>query len=145
MDNFMNYEKFEDFWKENQNDYIEFAKKIAEQDFNVLKNAKKAKFVCYINIDSDDDFSFIDKTFDFEVFGNSKKEILKNTIDFLMNLKLESYGNLQPYNLHKWEWLRDETIERLRNGETYISFGGNQQIDLSIYENKPITNLKKKF
>ena len=110
MDNFMNYEKFEDFWKENQNDYIEFAKKIAEQDFNVLKNAKKAKFVCYINIDSDDDFSFIDKTFDFEVFGNSKKEILKNTIDFLMNLKLESYGNLQPYNLHKWEWLRDETI-----------------------------------
>lgn len=141
----MKYESFEQFWQEHQKDYIEFAKKAAQEDFNALNQVKKGKYICTFSIDSDDDFVFVDKTFDFEVFGNSKKEILKNTIDFLLNLKLENYGKSTHPNLSKWEWLRDETIDRLRNGETYISFGGNQQIDLSIHEYSPQTKLKKKF
>lgn len=136
---------FEEFWKENQKDYIEFAKKTAREDFASLNNLKKGKYVCNISIESDDDFSFVDKTFNFEVFGNSKKEIFKNTIDLLLNLKLECYGKPVHYNQSKWDWLKDETIERLRNGETYISFGGNQQIDLSISEHVPSTKLKKQF
>lgn len=141
----MKYESFEQFWQDHQKDYIEFAKKAAQEDFNALNQVKKGKYICTFSIDSDDDFAFVDKTFDFEVFGNSKKEILKNTIDFLLNLKLENYGKSTHPNLSKWEWLRDETIDRLRNGETYISFGGNQQIDLSIHEYSPQTKLKKKF
>lgn len=141
----MNYDNFEQFWKEHQKDYIEFAKKTAQEDFNVLQKKQKNKFICYINIDSDDDFSFVDNTFKFEILGNSKKEIYKNTIEFLMNLQLETYGASSHPNQSKWEWLRNETIERLREGESFIQFGGNQQMDLMILENTPSTKLNKKF
>ena len=141
----MNYDNFEQFWKEHKKDYIQFAKKTAQEDFNALQKKQKNKFICYIKIDSDDDFSFVDNTFQFEVLGNSKKEIYTKTIDFLMNLQLETYGKSSHPNLSKWEWLRNETIAKLRNGESCFQFGGNQEMDLMILENIPSIKLNKKF
>ena len=138
----MKLTNFDDFWNEHKNDYIEHAKQLALSDFKSLNTKKNGKFICQFWINSDDDFSFVDDSFSFSVYGNTKKELLKNTIDFLLNLKLTPYSE---FNKYKWEWLRDETITRLRKGETDISFGGNQEIYLSLSENKPTTTLKKQF
>jgi hypothetical protein len=137
----MKQENFEDYWKKHQADYIDYAKSIALKDFNELSKLKAGKFVTRIKIDTDDDFCFGDGDFypSFEVYGNSKKEILKNTIDFIQNLKI-TYGSQS-----KWEFLRDEAIQRLRKGEFNFSFGGNQRIDLFISENSPRVKLKNKI
>ena len=62
-----------------------------------------------------------------------------------MNLQLETYGKSSHPNLSKWEWLKNETIEKLRNGESCFQFGGNQEMDLMILENIPSIKLNKKF
>lgn len=109
----MNYENFEDFWKENQKDYIEFAKKLLNKIsmfWKILKNLNL--FVLLVSIVMMI-FLLLIKLLILK-FLVTQKEILKNTIDFLMNLQLESFRNPQPYNLHKWEWLRDETIGKIK-------------------------------
>lgn len=142
----MNKEDFDEYWEKNSADYIEHAKSIAFQDFTILTKKKLGQFVACIEIDSDDDFSFkIDSNnqlyyqkdfFSFEIYGNSKKDILKNSIQFIRDLKTIGCES-------KWQWLRDATIQKLNEGETCFSFGGNQTIDFYIKENIPQLKFKK--
>lgn len=130
-------DNFDDFWKNNSQAYIEYAKSIAQQDFQELSKKRLGKFVAKIDINTDDDFYFEKGTY-FEFYGNTKKEILKNTIDFLQELKI-THGSQ-----NKWQWLRDECIELIREGQTSFTFGGNQTMEFEITENSPQVKVKLK-
>lgn len=144
----MNEKDFEEFWKEYGADYIANAKSIAMADFKVLSKTRLGKFVTNISIGTDDDFQLEGGT-SFTVYGDTKKEILKNTISFLRNLKFanvpswgkEPNGNIKDSYSSKWNWVKEEAIKRLEEGETSFSFGGNQTIDLFISENVPQSSL----
>lgn len=131
----MENENFDDYWKKHKDDYIEHAKSIALQDFNELSKIRLGKLVATIDIETDDDFYF-EKGTSYKVYGNNKKEILKNSISFLQNL------NILRGSQSKWDWLRNEAIDKLREGEMSFSFGGNQQMDFYVTENNPRVTLK---
>lgn len=139
---------FEEFWKEYGADYIANAKSIALADFKVLSKSTLGKFVADIMVGTDDDF-YLEGGDSFTVYGNTKKEILKNTISFLRNVKFanvpswakEPNGNIKDSYSSKWQWVKDEAIKRLEEGETSFSFGGNQTIELYISENIPQSSL----
>lgn len=131
-------DNFDEFWAKNSQAYIDYAKSVAKQDFNELSKKRLGKFIATINIDTDDDFYFANGT-QFEVYGDSQKEILKNSIEFLQNL------NITRGSQSKWQWLRDECVELIRQGQTSFNFGGNQTMDFDISENSPNVKVKLKI
>lgn len=133
-----NKENFDEYWEKHSLDYIEYAKSVALQDFNELSKIRLGKLVASISIDTDDDFYFENGT-SYKIYGNNKKEILKNSITFLQELKIQ-HGSQS-----KWDWLRNEAIQKLREGEINFSFGGNQQMDFYVSENNPRVQVKHKI
>lgn len=141
---------FEDFWKEHGADYIAHIKSVALQDFNILNNTPLDKLVAHIEIGTDDDFALEGGDF-FKVYGKNYKEVFKNTISFLKNIKFshipqwakEADGTTKDSFSSKWYYIRDEAIKNLQEGETSISFGGNQTVNIQIVENKPSVSLEK--
>lgn len=130
-------DNFDEFWKNNSQSYIDYAKSVAQQDFEELSKKRLGKYKATINIDTDDDFYFANGT-SFEVYGNTKKEILQNSIEFLENLKI-THGSQS-----KWDWLRNECVQEIRNGNTSFTFGGNQTMEFDISENSPQVKVKLK-
>lgn len=128
-------ENFDDFWKKHSADYIAHAKDLALKDFNELSKIRAGKLVASFSIDTDDDFYF-EKGTSYEVYGNNKKEILKNSISFLQKLTIIRGSQ------SKWDWLRDFAIEKLRDGEMSFSIGGNQTMEFHVTENLPRVKLK---
>jgi hypothetical protein len=136
MENSEFNKNFENFWIENQMYYKEQAKK----DFNKVS---KGVFVCNVSINTDDDFS-LDIGTDFEIFGNSKKEIREMLIKKLENAKFtycktwgrtDEKGETKGDYSNAWFYIRDESIKMIKNKNEQISFGGNQTIEIDICDN----------
>lgn len=139
---------FDDFWNKHGDAYIENAKNIAKADF---KSLNSGKFVSHIDIGTDDDF-FLEGGTSFSIYANTKKEVVKKTIAHLKEIKFDNIPNwakkadgyLEENYTYKWTWIKEEAIKQLQKGETYISLGGNQTIEVNIHENKPILAIKLK-
>ena len=139
---------FDEFWEKHGDAYIEHAKSIANEDF---KRLNSGKFVANIEIETDDDFCLEGGT-SFSIYANSKKESLKKTIIHLKDIKFDyipewakkSDGSLEERYTSKWTHIKDEAMKRLVNGETSISLGGNQTIEIDIRENNPSLSIKLK-
>lgn len=128
---------FDEFWKKHEQKY----KSLAQQDFEKLQ---QGAFCAMVRINTDDDFS-LDIGENISVYGNSKKDVIKNLIKTLENAQftycktwsviskdVEQKGDYSK----NWFFIRDEAIKELKAGNTNIEFGGNQTIEISIFENK---------
>lgn len=141
---------FEEFWDSYGADYIAHIKTVALQDFNAINNTPADKLVANIDIGTDDDFS-LEGGESFKVYGKNYKEILKNTISFLKQIKFsfvpqwakETNGSIKDSYSIKWYYMRDQAIKNLEEGNTSFSFGGNQTIEIHISNNIPVVSLEK--
>lgn len=120
---------FDNFWAENKNQYIEFIKSKAMEDFKVIYSNEK--YQASISIDSDDDFT-LDCGDSIKVQGKTLLEAANNLIEALNKAKL-TYINGD----HDKDWfnLRNESIKCIKEGQTSFSFGGNQTVDVLISKN----------
>lgn len=142
---------FDEFWEKHGSAYIEHAKSIANEDFKRLNSVKNGKFIIKIDIETDDDFCLKGGT-SFFIYANSKKDAFKKTIIHLRDIQFDnipewakkSDGSLEERYTSKWTHIKDEAMKLLVNGETYISLGGNQTIEIEIRENKPSLSIKLK-
>lgn len=130
---------FEKYWEEQESRFKEIAR-------NEFEKIKLGKFIATVEVDTDDDFS-LDFGTKFEMFGQTEKELANAIINKLEKTKLtfcktwsitSDYGKKKiGDHSDKWLAIRNETIQRLKKGETEFSLGGNQTISIIIQENTP--------
>jgi hypothetical protein len=127
---------FEKYWLENVEQYRATARKAFDRKTS-------GPWCADITIDEDDDFQ-LDVGSSFTVFGQTKKALVNAVIVKLQEAKFTYVKSWKMTNgdqvtegttSSSWFSLRDEAIRRLKAKNTMLSFGGNQTIDIHIYEN----------
>lgn len=120
---------FDEYWEKNKEKYLEIIKQDALKDFNRIE--QEDLFSVNVHIDTDDDFS-LDCGYSLTTSGATKKIAIQKMIDSLSSAKLTRVnGN----HAQDWYYIRDAAIKSLKKGETSSSFGGNQTIETSVFEN----------
>ena len=134
---------FDEYWKRHENNYIDLAKERARKDFALLVGADA--YFAHVVIESDDDFQ-LDIAHDFEIQSSSLEKLINDIVMKLNNAKFQSVGSysIQDKNgktvtsIRDEEWynIRNKAIKMLYQGNTYIQYGGNQQITIEIHNKK---------
>jgi hypothetical protein len=142
---------FEQYWEENKEAYMAKAKEDFEQS--------QAKYTAYVQIDSDDDFR-LDIDHIFQKCGQTYEEVADKIIDYIMSAKFDyvktycirTWDKTNSHQIenkgdyaHTWHEIRDAAIQQLKQGEMYVTLGGNQTITIEVQEYEPVIAKKKKI
>lgn len=119
-------QNFEKFWQDNMHHY----KELARVDF---ERVSAGPWSGVVDIDTDDDFS-LDVGNRIEVYGASVDAVVNKLIE---KMQEATYLRINPSKKEAWPYIRDEAISQLRQGETWVSFGGNHTIEVLIAETAP--------
>ena len=125
---------FNEYWEKNKDKYIDIVKQQALKDFQLLES--KNLYTVIVNIDTDDDFS-LDCGESIVVHGESKKEAIKDMIE---KLRTAQFTRVNGNHASSWYYIRDEAIKSLKSGQESFTFGGNQVIEVRVFENKTTLN-----
>ena len=119
--------------------HFAYYQSLARKDFDTLQ---QGPWVVNVSIDPDDDFA-LSIGDEFTVYGKTKREAVKNTIERLKDGTLtycktwsvtDSKGTRSGDYSDRWFEIRDEAIRQLNDGETAIQLGGNQTITIDMSE-----------
>lgn len=128
---------FEDYWKQNQDKYIEEAKAKAKEEFIRLST----KFEASISINSHGIFT-LDIPHDLQLCSDTKEQLINDVVEKLTNAKIIYHNNntahfgsgeqAEKYIKEYWNEMRDFVIQELKDGDEYIFVENGEEDILSV-------------